>query len=55
MGTKEWSYKGEILVAPGAKAFEQLVFGPCTLVRTWGTRPARLQRDCGLFLDLQIP
>jgi hypothetical protein len=24
---------------PGAKAFEKIVIGPCTLVRTWGTRP----------------
>ena len=43
-------------MTPGAKAFEKLVFGPCTLVRTWGTRPARSQRDCGLFsLVLTLP
>jgi hypothetical protein len=21
------------------KAFEEFIFGPCTLVRTWGTHP----------------
>jgi hypothetical protein len=26
-------------VTYGAKAFEKIVIGPCTLVRTWGTRP----------------
>jgi hypothetical protein len=26
------------------KAFEDIVFGPCTLGRTWGTRPAPLPR-----------
>ena len=30
--------KSKILVY-GVKAFEKSVFGPCTLVRTWGTRP----------------
>ena len=25
--------------ANGVKAFEESVFGPCTLGRTWGTRP----------------
>jgi hypothetical protein len=29
-----------ILVAHGVRAFEKTVFGPCTLVRTWGTRLA---------------
>jgi len=27
-----------ILVTHGAKAFEEIVTGPCTLMRTWGTR-----------------
>jgi hypothetical protein len=27
------------MVAHGVKAFEKFVFGPCTLRRTWGTRP----------------
>jgi hypothetical protein len=30
--------EGRIL-AHGVKALEKPVFGPCTLVRTWGTRP----------------
>src|SRR5579863_5036053 len=30
-----------ILVIPGVKAFERIVIGPCTLMRTWGTRPGR--------------
>ncbi len=30
------------IVAHGVKAFEKSVFGPCTLGRTWGTRPEPL-------------
>jgi hypothetical protein len=30
------------LSARGEKAFEVFIFGPCTLVRTWGTHPDRL-------------
>jgi hypothetical protein len=28
-------------VARGVKTFEESVFGPCTLGRTWGTRPGK--------------
>ena len=35
-----WLKRG-ILVTHGVKAFEKIVIGPCTLVRTWGTRPSR--------------
>jgi hypothetical protein len=33
-------------LAYGVKAFEKSVFGPCTLRRTWGTRPVEAVR-CG--------
>src|SRR5216684_4105910 len=29
------------VLAHGVKAFEESVFGPCTLGRTWGTRPGK--------------
>jgi hypothetical protein len=29
---------GHMTGAEGAKAFEKIVIGPCTLARTWGTR-----------------
>jgi hypothetical protein len=32
--------KARILWTPAIKAFEKIVIGPCTLVRTWGTRPS---------------
>jgi hypothetical protein len=28
-------------VTNGVKAFENTIFGPCTLGRTWGTRPGK--------------
>jgi hypothetical protein len=33
------------IVAHGVKAFEKIVIVPCTLVRTWGTRPRRLGNE----------
>jgi hypothetical protein len=36
------------IVASGVKAFENSAFGPCTLGRTWGTRPG----DRASFFDL---
>jgi hypothetical protein len=37
-GSKKTAAKARI-DARGVKAFEKSVFGPCTLRRTWGTRP----------------
>jgi hypothetical protein len=37
-GSKKTAAKARI-DARGVKAFEKSVFGPCTLGRTWGTRP----------------
>jgi hypothetical protein len=34
-------------MAHGMKAFEKSIFGPCTLVRTWGTRRAQLGNIIG--------
>jgi hypothetical protein len=39
-------------VTHGVKAFERIVIGPCTLVRTWGTRIPRLGYHCAQFLQL---
>jgi hypothetical protein len=37
---KSWGrWRGVSAVADRVKAFEEPVFGPCTLRRTWGTRP----------------
>jgi hypothetical protein len=44
--TKNWCQRGE-LSGTGAKAFEKIVIGPCTLMRTWGTRRARLENQIG--------
>src|ERR1700688_1943717 len=38
--TKRLLLEAWMLVVHGAKAFEKIVIGPCTLVRTWGTRPS---------------
>jgi hypothetical protein len=35
----------EEFLAHGVKALEKPVFGPCTLVRTWGTRPEMLGNE----------
>ena len=57
--------EGGVLVAHEAKAFEIIVIGPCTLVRTWGYRRPSVVRkrnplgswSCcpGLGADLLLP
>jgi hypothetical protein len=39
-GSKEVRPSARV-VSHGAKAFEESVFGPCTLRRTWGTGPGK--------------
>jgi hypothetical protein len=37
-------------VTNGVKAFENTIFGPCTLGRTWGTRPGKRAYEEPLFV-----
>jgi hypothetical protein len=46
MGRKRWGEAPSNAIAmraKGLKAFEKTVFGPCTLMRTWGTRQEELE------------
>jgi hypothetical protein len=44
--------KGKKSSCNGVKAFEKSVFGPCTLRRTWGTRP---EKRASFFAEDQPP
>ena len=41
-------------MARRANAFEKIVIGPCTLVRTWGTRPAWSETKSARLLQLGV-
>jgi len=44
-GPADYFLEGRVLLAHRVKAFEKIVFGPCTLMRTWGTRLGRSRNE----------
>ena len=48
LGRNDCCRRGKHSWTPVAKAFEKIVIGPCTLMRTWGTRPRHQETNIRL-------